>query len=253
MALIAVAGLFASALYAGSVVRDVRSAPRYVTVKGFAQRPIRSDFVIWTGSLTARSPEMAKAYEKIEADLARVLAFLGEGGIAREQIAISPVSIQTRFRQGEQGYLTNEIELYELGQTLTLSSKDVARVETVSKEVTGLIRDGVELASNAPSFYYTGLDDLKIEMLGAAVGRRAAARGRDRRQDGREARQALLGHAGRLPDHARPLDRDLGRGHVRHFVDREDGARGRDGELRARLALAGLPGLAAGASRRVIR
>jgi len=168
VALIAVAGLFASALYAGSVVRDVRSAPRYVTVKGFAQLPIRSDFVIWTGSLTARSPEMAKAYEKIEADLARVIAFLGEGGIARDQIAISPVSIQARFRQGERGYLTNEIELYELGQTLTLSSKDVARVETVSKEVTGLIRDGVELVSNAPSFYYTGLDDLKIEMLGAA-------------------------------------------------------------------------------------
>ncbi len=124
--------------------------------------------VIWTGSLTTRSPEMAKAYEKIESDLARVIAFLGEKGIAREQIEISPVSIQARFRQGEQGYQTNQIELYELGQTLTLSSKDVASVETVSKEVTGLIREGVELASNAPGFYYTGLDDLKIEMLGAA-------------------------------------------------------------------------------------
>jgi len=167
-ALVLVAGLFAIAVYAGSVVRDVRGAARSVTVKGFAQRPIRSDFAIWTGSLTARSREMSKAYQEIEADLARVLAFLGEAGIAREQISVSPVSIQTRFRQGEQGYFTNEVELYELGQTLTLSSKDVARVATVSKEVTGLIRDGVELASFAPGFYYTGLDDLKIEMLGAA-------------------------------------------------------------------------------------
>jgi hypothetical protein len=98
-----------------------------------------------------------------------VLAYLSEAGIARDQVSVSPVSIQTRFRQGQQGYFTNEVELYELGQTLTLSSKDVTRVETVSKEVTGLIRAGVELASLPPSYYYTGLDDLKIEMLGAAA------------------------------------------------------------------------------------
>jgi hypothetical protein len=168
-ALLLVAGLFAIALYAGSVVRDVRGAPRYVTVKGFAQRGVKSDLAIWRGSLTARSREMSGAYQEIEADLARVLAFLAEAGIPREQISVSPVSIQTRFRQGEQGYFTNEVELYELGQTLTLASKDVARVESVSKEVTGLIRDGVELASFPPGFHYTGLDDLKIEMLGAAA------------------------------------------------------------------------------------
>jgi hypothetical protein len=168
-ALLLVAGLFAIALYAGSVVRDVRGASRYVTVKGFAQRGVKSDLAIWSGSLTARSREMSRAYQEIEADLARVLAFLAEAGIPREQISVSPVSIQTRFRQGEQGYFTNEVELYELGQTLTLASKDVARVESVSKEVTGLIRDGVELASFPPGFHYTGLDDLKIEMLGAAA------------------------------------------------------------------------------------
>jgi hypothetical protein len=138
-------------------------------VKGFAQRPIRSDFAIWSASLTSRSREMPVAYGKIEADLARVLGFLGEAGIASEQISVSPVSIQTRFRQGGQGYFTNEVELYELGQMITLSSKDVTRVEKVSKEITGLIRDGVELASFSPSFYYTALDDLKIEMLGAAA------------------------------------------------------------------------------------
>jgi hypothetical protein len=169
VALIIVAGLLAGALYAGSVVRDVRSPARSVTVKGFAQRPISSDFAIWRGSLTARSPEMAKAYGKLESDLARVTAFLTEKGIAREQISVSPVSIQTRFRQGEQGYQTNEVELYELHQTLSLSSNAVASVATVSQEVTGLIREGVEIDSNPPSFYYTGLDDLKIEMLGAAT------------------------------------------------------------------------------------
>jgi hypothetical protein len=168
-ALILVAGLFGIALYAGSVVRDVRGAPRYVTVKGFAQRAVRSDLAIWKGSLTARSREMPRAYQEIETDLARVLDFLTEAGIPREQVSVSPVSIQTRFRQGQQGYFTNEVELYELRQTLTLTSKDVARVERVAKEVTGLIRDGVELASPPPGFHYTGLDDLKIEMLGAAA------------------------------------------------------------------------------------
>src|SRR5262245_38836328 len=131
-ALILIAGLFAIAVYLGSVIRDVRSPARYVTVKGFAQRGVKSDLAIWTGTVKARSREMAAAYREIEADLARVLAFLAESGIPREQISVTPVSIQTRFRQGAQGYFTNEVELYELGQTVTLSSKEVARVETVS-------------------------------------------------------------------------------------------------------------------------
>jgi hypothetical protein len=168
VALVVVTGLLLIAVYAGSVIRDVRGGARYVTVKGFAQRGVRSDLAIWTGTVTARSRDMAQAYREIEADLARVLAFLAQVGIPREQVSVSPVSIQTRFRQGQQGYMTNEVELYELSQTLTLKSKEVARIESVAKEVTGLIRDGVELASFAPSFLYTGLDDLKIEMLGAA-------------------------------------------------------------------------------------
>jgi hypothetical protein len=168
-ALVLIAGLFAVAVYMGGVIRDVRSPARYVTVKGFAQRGVKSDLAIWTGTVTARSREMAAAYREIEADLARVLAFLAESGIPRDQVSVSPVSIQTRFRQGQQGYFTNEVELYELGQTFTLASRDVARVETIAKEVTGLIRDGVELSSFPPGFHYTKLDDLKIEMLGAAA------------------------------------------------------------------------------------
>jgi hypothetical protein len=166
--LFALVGLFGITVYAASVLRDLRSPARHVTVKGFAQRAVVSDFAVWTGTLTARSREMAAAYAKLEADLARTLAFLAEAGIPREQVSVSPVSIATRFRQGEQGYFTNEVELYELRQTLTLSAAEVARVDEVAGRVTGLIRDGVELASMPPSFHYTKLDDLKIEMLGAA-------------------------------------------------------------------------------------
>jgi hypothetical protein len=53
-------------------------------------------------------------------------------------------------------------------QSITIRSGDVARVERVSREVTTMLEQGVELSSLPPSYFYTKLADLKIEMLAEA-------------------------------------------------------------------------------------
>ena len=53
-------------------------------------------------------------------------------------------------------------------QTVEVRSKDVERVAKVSRESTELIDAGVEFESDAPSYFYTKLDELKVEMLAKA-------------------------------------------------------------------------------------
>jgi hypothetical protein len=160
--------LVAAAWIGGAAVRRVKPG-RTLTVKGFAERPIASDHALWNGNLVVRADALAAGYDKLEADLGRLRSYLTEAGIPEEQVRVAPVSINVRFRTNEHGMWTGEVDGYDLNQTVTVTSSDVAAVERVSREAAGLIRQGVEINSFPPSYHYTKLDDLKIELLGEAA------------------------------------------------------------------------------------
>ena len=56
-----------------------------------------------------------------------------------------------------------------LDQNVAIESKEVDKIENISREVTELINSGVELYSNAPQYYYTRLAELKVEMIAEAT------------------------------------------------------------------------------------
>ena len=59
----------------------------------------------------------------------------------------------------------NRVELYELTQYVTVESKDMKVVPEVSRNITSLIKDDVEIDSGSPRYLYTKLSELKIDML----------------------------------------------------------------------------------------
>ncbi|UCE87771.1 MAG: SIMPL domain-containing protein [Deltaproteobacteria bacterium] len=162
-------GLIVSTVYAGYVLSQQRATSRAITVKGFSEQPIVSDFASWTIAVVVRSPSMAEAYDTVEADSQRVVAYLVEAGVEEESIARSAVSIDVRYKQNERGYVTSEVELYELRQRASVESGDVRRIDRLSKQVTALIREGIEVTSEPPRYYFTELEPLKVEMLGRAA------------------------------------------------------------------------------------
>lgn len=163
-------------LVAGNVVMQTKASDKAIRVKGYAEKHITADFGIWRGQLTARAPQLSQAYQLVERDMAKVTAWLGQKTIAADRFSLSPVAIETQRKRDSAGHDSSEIESYTLQQSVTIRLPDVKLVEAVSKDVSALIKDGIELNSGAPEYYYTGLESLKIEMLGEATkdaGRRA--------------------------------------------------------------------------------
>jgi hypothetical protein len=160
---------FLGLFYIGSVAKDIRGTKSTVTVKGFAEKPIQSDYAIWTMNLAARSPQISEAYGTMERNLAKVLEYLKSEGVNDDEVTHTAATIQVRYRIGPTGMPTNEVEIYEMNQSVTMRSPNVHQVQKVSKGVTFLLRDGVELQSWEPAYHYTKLNDLKIEMLGGAA------------------------------------------------------------------------------------
>jgi len=163
------AGMVLSAWLVSGTVKSVKLANQTIMVKGFAQKDVRSDIAVWTGRFTARDTELVRAYSRLESDLEKVRDFMSRSGIPKEEVDVSAVTTMIQYRRTPQGYDTNEIEQYVLEQTVTVRSKEVDLVASLSRESTTLIREGVEFFSFSPEYYYSGIEDMKIHLLGEAT------------------------------------------------------------------------------------
>ncbi len=161
--------LIVAALIASSTVMQTKASSKHIRVKGYAEKRITSDFAIWTGQLTARAPDLAGAYAVIERNRDRLMEFLTGQSVERAAIDLGVLAVETRYRAGERGSETSEVEAYILRQPVRLELADVKRIEAIARAAGGLARDGIEFQSFAPEYHYTQLEALKIEMLGAAT------------------------------------------------------------------------------------
>ncbi len=75
---------------------------------------------------------------------------------------------------------------YQLRQRFTVESPDVEKVETVSREISSLIAQGVSIEAYAPDYYYTKLDDVKMGLIekASADARVRCREDRHERRDG---------------------------------------------------------------------
>ena len=162
----------------------VKLEPKTLAVTGSARKAIVSDLVTWSGTFSASDAELVKAYDALKAASDKVKAFLIASGIPESDITFSAISTTRRYGKevinppapapGAPAapptiVTTDKVEMYTLTQTISISSADMARVPAVSRTVTSLIKEGVEIDSEAPRYLYTKLSELKINMLAEAT------------------------------------------------------------------------------------
>ncbi len=162
-------GLVISTSIAMRTVEKIKITNRTITVKGYAEKDITSDWARWRGSFKVKTLELVAGYRELEHDLGEVIAYLKREGVSENIIEVSSVTTSTQYKRNEKGNATNEIEAYFLRQSVEISTSDTALIDRVSRGSTSLIKEGVEFTSHDPEYLYTKLDDLKIEMLGKAT------------------------------------------------------------------------------------
>jgi hypothetical protein len=173
---IAVASVVAT-FVAASTWERVRTRPpdRTLRVTGSAKKRIVSDLIEWTGTIETRNPTVrTAAYKQLHAHVALVLKYLREQGIKNEEIrpsstVVEEIQVTEQVGKGEDRIERQVFKGYRTHQSVTVRSTDLARVERVSREVTQLLEQGVAIASESPSYYFTKLGETKIEMLAQAA------------------------------------------------------------------------------------
>ncbi|RYD81824.1 MAG: SIMPL domain-containing protein [Sphingobacteriales bacterium] len=142
-----------------------------VYVIGSASNDFVSDLIVWRGSFSRKAFSIKEAYGMMKTDAENIKKYLTGKGVSEKDIVFSSVEIQKNFRQEmiNDRQSREVFDGYTLLQSITIESKDVDKVEKISREITELIDLGIELNSQMPEYFYTKLSALKIEMLAKAT------------------------------------------------------------------------------------
>lgn len=168
VAFIMSAGVILSSVVVTNGLIKIKSA-NAISVTGSAKKQIKSDLIVWRGSFAAQSVNMAEAYNQLKVSQEKVKSYLKSKGIQEKDMVISSINTNTNYVQLPNGQYTSQIESYRLYQEVQITSTDVDKITTISREATELLNEGIEFQSMPPQYYYTKIAELKVDMMGQAT------------------------------------------------------------------------------------
>ena len=155
-------------IFSASIIAWKTAQNNYIVVTGSATKSFVSDLIVWRGFFSKKAKTSKEAFEAIKNDTAAVYTYLISNGVDEKQIVFSSIQISENYEYeyNQEGRITKTTFTgYTLTQNVTIESGEVDKIEQISRGITGLIDLGVEFFSMNPEYYYTKLDELKLDLI----------------------------------------------------------------------------------------
>jgi hypothetical protein len=172
-------GIALAGWFVGQGFMEGRTLDHYVTVKGVAERDVSADIGLWPIAFVATDDDLGEAQKAIVESKRKVLDFLQRYGIDAGQVEVRRLDVADRLADRYRNGPTES--RYIVSQTLMVRTGDPNLILKASQHTGDLVEAGVVLSRDAgpqdgPTYLFTGLNELKPEMIAEATAqaRRAA-------------------------------------------------------------------------------
>lgn len=171
VALIAGLAFVAGCWFLSNTLLKKNQTSDVIQVTGLAEENFSSDLIVWSCTFSKQTMDLKETYKALKTDREKIINYMKSNGLEENQLIFSSVSTYNDFEYISLpgGGSRKEFNGYRLSQTVRIESKEVEKIEKLSREVTELIDLGVELTSESPQYYYTKLAELKIKMIARAT------------------------------------------------------------------------------------
>ncbi len=140
-----------------------------IRVKGYATKDVVSDVGRFSCSYNSRGASLSEAYTKLQKSKDRATEYLKRKGFTDADMTIGTISMSKVLKRDAKGNRTNQIEYYDVSQCISVASSNVVLLRDVSRSITELIKEGIEISGSAPQFYVSDLEGTKVELLAQAT------------------------------------------------------------------------------------
>jgi hypothetical protein len=169
-ALILSLGIAAAGYFVGQTMYNSSVGINTAEVKGLAERRVDADRAYWQIQYTVTGRDKAAIqalYEQSKEDRSKIVALLQESGFEETEISPGVVDYNHQeFRDDDQILVE---ERFFLTGSIEVETDKVRLVSDARSRLNELIAQGVDIRNNSPSYYFTGLNAIKPEMLKEAT------------------------------------------------------------------------------------
>ncbi len=168
-------GLGGAGWMAGRGMTHLRTADRYVTVKGSAEKEVPANLLVWPLAHQVNGNALAEVQQQLDANTAIIRQFFIDAGFSDAEITVAPPKLTDRWAwsYGE----NRPSERFRYSTTVTLRTQNVEKAQEALRRSGSLIAQGVLLggeggegeASSGPEFSYTELARIKPELIAQAT------------------------------------------------------------------------------------
>ena len=165
-------GLIVAGWFVGHGFVKARSADRYVTVKGVAEREVQANVALWPLRFVATSDNLAEAQNRIKKSSAAVFSFLKHSGIDSSSTEVQKIEVTDVLANPYRSGTTQS--RYIIAQTIMVRTNQIEKIVRASQSVGALVDAGVVLSSvggpeSGPTYLFTDLNTLKPDMIAEAT------------------------------------------------------------------------------------
>jgi uncharacterized protein len=165
-------GLLGAGWFAAQGMARLKTADRYVTVKGSAEKVVDADLVVWPLPHSVGGNDLADVQSRLDANTQTIRAFFAQAGFKPSEIVVSPPRLEDRWAWASGD--NKPPERYRYSTTVILRTGDVARALAALRGSGQLVAHGVMLGSadggmGGPDFEYTKLNAVKPALIAEAT------------------------------------------------------------------------------------
>lgn len=171
-------GLIAVGLvWSGSYLRTVgkiwQESNRIASVKGVAERELKADMALWPVYFRVEAKDLASLQNELQKSEMLTRTFLEQQGFDDAELSLSPMKVNDRSE-----YSSNEradANRYTGSAAVVVRTTKVETVREASRHTGDLVSQGVLLSAgmyesgNEPQYEFTGLNDIKPDMIREAT------------------------------------------------------------------------------------
>jgi uncharacterized protein len=173
IAAILAVGIILGGWLAGRGFVAARTAERFVTVKGVAERIVDADLGLWPLRFVVTDDDLGQAQSRIESQRRLVLGFLARHGLDSSTTEIQSLDV-TDVQANPYSPQRSGASRFIVSMGLMVRSESPTALQSASQAVGELLNAGVVLSSegrfiSGPTFLFRKLNEMKPEMIAEAT------------------------------------------------------------------------------------
>lgn len=166
-------GILGAGYSVGKGIYLIKKMNHSVTVKGLAEKDVKSDLGIWEINYREIGNDLVQLDQRLQHDQEVVIAFLKQQGFIDQEIDHSQLKVEDRLANiynQTTAQNTND-QRYVVTSGVRVRSSKVDLIQQTAQVIDKLLQQGVSLAfdvsalSPNPSYYFTQLDNIRPSML----------------------------------------------------------------------------------------